>query len=329
MPSRWWATRSTSCATARGRTRSRGAAVAVPDDAEDVINNNRMRGEIDTALAALKLFSPDAKQRLAAAQALLKEPDESHLALIDKALAAEQHEGVRARLVLARAAVLLGSSDTVRRLQAVRALATNKTPETKLLLNERLGVETEADVKVQIRAAIHQIDAGPALGRAPGRAVHRHQPGQHPAAGRARPGHHLRPDGRDQHGARRADDDRRLRHLCGAGRVPALPARCLRRLPAGGGAGGLSRLGAGGRGAGAQRHPLSLRPPAGNLAGHLGHQPGADAGGAHVLRRAERGGGKPGVDERRLAAAAQPDPALQPPGHHRLRAGRARPAWRC
>ena len=31
----------------------------LPDDAEDVINNNRMRGEIDSALAALKLFSKD------------------------------------------------------------------------------------------------------------------------------------------------------------------------------------------------------------------------------------------------------------------------------
>ncbi|MCK9215839.1 MAG: urea ABC transporter permease subunit UrtB, partial [Rhodoferax sp.] len=35
------------------------AEVAFPADAEDVINNNRMRGELDSALAALKLFSKD------------------------------------------------------------------------------------------------------------------------------------------------------------------------------------------------------------------------------------------------------------------------------
>jgi urea transport system permease protein len=40
-----------------------GAAAAVPADAEDVVNNNRMRGEIDNALAALKLFSKDDKLR--------------------------------------------------------------------------------------------------------------------------------------------------------------------------------------------------------------------------------------------------------------------------
>ena len=34
-----------------------GAEPTLPADAEDVINNNRMRGELDTALAALKLFS--------------------------------------------------------------------------------------------------------------------------------------------------------------------------------------------------------------------------------------------------------------------------------
>ena len=44
--------------------------------------------------------------------------------------------------------------------------------------------------------------------------------GSHPAAGRARPRDHLRLDGRDQHGARRADHDRRLRDLRGAEPVP-------------------------------------------------------------------------------------------------------------
>jgi urea transport system permease protein len=43
-----------------------GADVALPADLEDVINNNRMRGEIDSALAALKLFSKDDTVRQAA-----------------------------------------------------------------------------------------------------------------------------------------------------------------------------------------------------------------------------------------------------------------------
>src|SRR5215510_12841231 len=36
-----------------------GAAAALPSNAEDVVNNNRMRREFESALAALALFSPD------------------------------------------------------------------------------------------------------------------------------------------------------------------------------------------------------------------------------------------------------------------------------
>ena len=56
-----------------------GAAMSVPSDAEEVMLNNRLRGEIDTALALLKLFSSDVALRRQAALALLKEPDASRL----------------------------------------------------------------------------------------------------------------------------------------------------------------------------------------------------------------------------------------------------------
>ena len=36
-----------------------GAAATLPADAEDAVNNNRMRRELESALAALKLYSPD------------------------------------------------------------------------------------------------------------------------------------------------------------------------------------------------------------------------------------------------------------------------------
>ena len=47
-----------------------GAAQALPDTAEEVMNNNRMRGELDAALASLKLMSPDAAVRRAAVKTL-------------------------------------------------------------------------------------------------------------------------------------------------------------------------------------------------------------------------------------------------------------------
>ena len=49
------------------------AEIPMPSVTEDVISNNRMRGEIDAALAALKLLNPDDKVRLQAAMALAKE----------------------------------------------------------------------------------------------------------------------------------------------------------------------------------------------------------------------------------------------------------------
>ena len=141
-----------------------GAEVAVPEDAEEVSNNNRMRGEIDNALAALKLFSPDARLRLAAAQALVKEPSQERLPLIEKALAAEKDERIRAQLELAQAATLLGSEDQAKRLAAARALEQSKNPDTKLLLNQRLRVESDAEVKAQIESSIRTINATLAWG---------------------------------------------------------------------------------------------------------------------------------------------------------------------
>src|SRR6187399_3068865 len=54
-----------------------GAAATLPADAEDVVNNNRMRGELDTAMAALKLYSKDEKLRAEAVVTLRNESDES------------------------------------------------------------------------------------------------------------------------------------------------------------------------------------------------------------------------------------------------------------
>ena len=141
-----------------------GAAIPVPDSAEDVINNNLMRGALAAAQAALQLASPDEAARLAAAKALLTEPDESRLPMIEGALAAEQSEPVKAQLELVRAAALLGSPDKARRLAAAQTLGEKRHPDIKLLLNQRLPDEQDAEVKAAITAAIAHIDTGLAWG---------------------------------------------------------------------------------------------------------------------------------------------------------------------
>jgi urea transport system permease protein len=141
-----------------------GAEAAVPADAEDIINNNRMRGELDTALAALKLFSKDDALRAAAIQSLLKDPDEGKLSILDKALAAETNTELKSQLTLARAAAMLGSADKAKRLEAAKALADSKDPATQQLLNARLQSETEADVKKQLQSSLAQIQSTLGLG---------------------------------------------------------------------------------------------------------------------------------------------------------------------
>ena len=83
----------------------------LPADAQDVVSNNRFRGEIETALAALKLFSADTAMRQQAIKALLKEPDASKLKLLNKALAQEQDAALKNLLQLAKAAAQLGDAD--------------------------------------------------------------------------------------------------------------------------------------------------------------------------------------------------------------------------
>jgi urea transport system permease protein len=136
-----------------------GEAAPLPDSAEEVINNNRMRGEIDAALSALQLLSPDVTLRLKAARAALKEPDPTKLGMIDKALASESNEGVKKQLQLARAAILLNSEQANERLASAKALADSQTPDTQLLLNQRLGQEDDKTVRAQLQTSLLTIQA--------------------------------------------------------------------------------------------------------------------------------------------------------------------------
>jgi len=141
-----------------------GAAVDLPADAEDVVSNNRMRGEIDSALAALKLFSPDRQLRAGAVASLQKEPDESKLPMIEKAYAAEQDAAIRQQLALVRAAALLGSSDKARRLEAAQQLAASRSAATKTLLLERLAQETEPEVRAALQRSLRKVESTLAWG---------------------------------------------------------------------------------------------------------------------------------------------------------------------
>jgi urea transport system permease protein len=141
-----------------------GAETPLPADAEDVINNNRMRGELDNALAALKLFSKDEKLRREAIKTLRGEADETKLPLIEKAVAAETNADIKAQLALLRAAVLLASPDKAKRLEAAQLLAQSGDPSTKTALLERLKTEDDPQVKAALEATLKTVEAQLAWG---------------------------------------------------------------------------------------------------------------------------------------------------------------------
>ena len=127
----------------------RGDATA-PDTAEDVINNNRMRGALEAALGALKLVSPDVQVRTEALDELRKQSlEEAQLPLIEKAYAAETDATLKARLELMRATILITSADPAKRLAAAQSLAGSSEPAVKSLIQERLAPGAEPDNAVR------------------------------------------------------------------------------------------------------------------------------------------------------------------------------------
>ena len=140
------------------------AESALPDTAEDVMNNNRMRGEIDSALAALKLMSKDEAVRREAVKTLQGEVDENKLPLLDKAFAQETVPDIKERLGLLRAAALSGSADSAKRLAAAQLLAESSQAATKTLLLERLSIETDPKVKSALQLSLSKVEARLAWG---------------------------------------------------------------------------------------------------------------------------------------------------------------------
>ena len=141
-----------------------GVEFSLPADAQDVMSNNRMRGELDSALASLKLFSRDDKIRMAAVKQLQTDADEAKLPLIEKAFSAERNPEIKDLLGLVRAAALLGSVDKAKRLEAAASLSVSTQASTKTVLLARLAIEPEADVKAALQKSLRAVDAALAWG---------------------------------------------------------------------------------------------------------------------------------------------------------------------
>jgi urea transport system permease protein len=141
-----------------------GAPITPAPDYDAITVNNRVRQAIAGARAAVEIFSPERRTRLAAARVLQEAASERLAPVFDKALAAEQDPEIRNVLVISSARVQLGAADAAKRLKAVQTLGESADPNVRALLLERsarLGdgyAEPDAEVRNALDYAIRAID---------------------------------------------------------------------------------------------------------------------------------------------------------------------------
>jgi urea transport system permease protein len=137
-----------------------GEPVVLPGDAEDITNNNRMRREIEAALASTRLLSPDASVRRRALDELGDGASASLMPLLDKADVAETDGDLKGRIALLRSRILVSSGNAAQRLRAAGALAESGEPAVRNLLTERLqdGVEPDAQVRAELRRGLAAVE---------------------------------------------------------------------------------------------------------------------------------------------------------------------------
>ena len=147
-----------------------GQTVALPADAEDVVNNNRMSSEIEAFLAAGKLSSPDLDARKEGIDALSAVADESKLPIIDQALSTEKDTKLKALLEVVRAKALLAAEEPARRIEGARFLSEAGSPEARALLMERLqdDAETDPSVRQVLSIALDKVNSSLAWGERAG-----------------------------------------------------------------------------------------------------------------------------------------------------------------
>jgi urea transport system permease protein len=144
-----------------------GKTLALPEDADTVEVNNRLRNAITAALAASRLQSPDSGVRFAAAQGLQRGGGDGalQLALVVRALTKEKDPGVRNALLVAQASLELKSTDPALRRHAVTLLgesaeAAFRPTLAAMVAKNAAGAygEPDAGVRDAANVAMAQID---------------------------------------------------------------------------------------------------------------------------------------------------------------------------
>jgi urea transport system permease protein len=141
-----------------------GATAPLPEGAEEVVNNNRMRQALEGALAAFRLGSPDREVRAKAVADLRDVIDEGLVPLLEQAASTEADVRLKADLAMLKAKALIGSADAARRLAAAELLAGSQDPAVRSLLMEQLAQESDAAVKAALQASLDKVQSRLAWG---------------------------------------------------------------------------------------------------------------------------------------------------------------------
>jgi urea transport system permease protein len=139
-----------------------GAAVAnVPDSAPAVRLNNRLRGNIETALSGLTLMDPDPAKRLSSAQSIFKSHETAILPVIEAALAKETNKAAKQAFMEARAAILLFKEDATdaEKIESIAVIKARGDQEALALLTGLAGADQSVGVTRSAASATKAIES--------------------------------------------------------------------------------------------------------------------------------------------------------------------------
>ena len=136
-----------------------GKALPVPDGADGVVVNNRLRGAVQAALSGLALLAPARDERLAAVHSLqAQDADPAQAPLLRQALARETDADIKTQLAQLVARADLGSPDPAKRLAAVTALADSGDAALRPQLEAMLTEEPDAALRAAAGVALRAIE---------------------------------------------------------------------------------------------------------------------------------------------------------------------------
>jgi len=112
-----------------------GQGVSVkPDELQEVVLNNQLRGKVDNALLGLQLASTDPQIRTKAVDALIKDPEPDTFPLVEKLLATESDPALKPKVEKLWALLALQSDNQDSKLKAIELLGDSGDPQVAALL---------------------------------------------------------------------------------------------------------------------------------------------------------------------------------------------------